>query len=52
MYSGLMAGFMDLFFGVGKNFVETDRVNLFAKFGVGAAGGRIFPENGLTIYPS
>jgi len=52
MYSGLVAGFMDLFFGVGKNFVESDRVNLFAKFGVGAAGGRIFPENGLTIYPS
>ena len=52
MYSGLVAGFMDMFFGLGKNFVESDRINLFAKFGIGAAGGRIFPENGLTIYPS
>lgn len=52
MYGGLVAGFMDLFFGVGKNVVETKSVNLFGKFGIGAAGGRIFPENGLTIYPS
>jgi hypothetical protein len=52
MYAGLTAGFMDLFFGVGKNFVETKYVNLFAKMGIGAAGGRIFPENGLTMYPS
>jgi hypothetical protein len=27
-------------------------VNLFAKMGIGAAGGRIFPEGGLTAYPS
>lgn len=52
MYSGLIAGFMDMFFGVGKNFIETKHVNFFAKMGIGAAGGRIFPENGLTIYPS
>ncbi|MDG2357655.1 MAG: hypothetical protein P8L21_05175 [Polaribacter sp.] len=52
MYSGLTAGFMDLFFGVGKNFMETKYMNLFGKFGIGAAGGRIYPENGLTIYPS
>jgi hypothetical protein len=52
MYSGLTAGFMDLFFGVGKNFIETKHVNFFAKIGIGAAGGRIFPENGLTFYPS
>jgi hypothetical protein len=52
MYKGLRAGFMDLFFGVGKNFFETEYVNFFAKFGIGAAGGRIFPENGLTMYPS
>lgn len=52
MYNGLVAGFMDLFFGVGKNFTVTDKVNLFAKFGIGAAGGRIFPENGLTTYPN
>lgn len=52
MYKGLVAGFMDLFFGVGKNFVETKYVNLFGKFSIGAAGGRIYPENGLTMYPS
>jgi hypothetical protein len=52
MYSGLIAGFMDLFFGVGKNFIETKHVNFFAKMGIGAAGGRIFPENGLTMYPN
>lgn len=52
MYKGLRAGFMDLFFGVGKNFIETKYVNFFAKMGIGVAGGRIFPENGLTMYPS
>lgn len=52
MYSGLRAGFMDMFFGIGKNFIETEYVNFFAKFGLGAAGGRIYPENGLTMYPS
>ncbi|AUC84144.1 hypothetical protein CW731_02005 [Polaribacter sp. ALD11] len=52
MYSGLTAGFMNLFFGVGKNVIETKHVNFFGKFGVGAAGGRIYPEGGLTIYPS
>lgn len=52
MYKGLRAGFMDMFFGVGKNFIETEYINFFAKFGLGAAGGRIFPENGLTMYPS
>ena len=52
MYSGLTAGFMDLFIGAGKNFIETKHVNFFAKFGIGAAGGRIFPEGGLTMYPN
>jgi len=52
MYGGLRAGFMDVFFGIGKNFVETEYVNFFAKAGIGAAGGRIFPEGGLTMYPS
>lgn len=52
MYGGLTAGFMDLFFGVGKNFIETKYVNFFAKIGIGAAGGRIFPEGGLTAYPN
>lgn len=52
MYKGLRAGFMDMFFGIGKNFIETEYVNFFAKMGLGVAGGRIFPENGLTMYPS
>ena len=52
MYGGLTAGFMDMFIGVGKNFIETKHVNFFAKFGIGAAGGRIFPEGGLTMYPN
>jgi hypothetical protein len=52
MYQGLIAGYMNLFFGVGKNFVETKYVNLFGKFGIGAAGGRIFQEGGLAMYPS
>jgi hypothetical protein len=52
MYKGLRAGFMDVFFGIGKNFIETKYVNFYAKMGIGAAGGRIFPENGLTMYPS
>lgn len=52
MYKGLVAGFMDLFFGVGTNFISSKKINLFGKFGIGAAGGRIYPENGLTMYPS
>lgn len=52
MYKGLRAGFMDMFFGIGNNFIETKYVNFFAKMGLGVAGGRIFPENGLTMYPS
>lgn len=51
MYGGLTSGFMDVFFGIGNNFIETKYVNFFAKMGIGAAGGRIYPENGLTIYP-
>ncbi len=52
MYGGLTAGFMDIFFGVGKNFIKTKYINFFAKMGIGAAGGRIFPEGGLTAYPN
>ncbi|MFY7669603.1 hypothetical protein ACOSP6_00810 [Tenacibaculum sp. MEBiC06402] len=52
MYGGLTAGFMDLFLGVGKNVEINKRINLFGKFGIGAAGGRIFPEGGLTMYPN
>ena len=52
MYQGLIAGYMDLFVGIGKNFLETKYVNLFGKFGIGGAGGRIFQEGGLTMYPN
>ena len=52
MYSGLVAGYMDVFIGIGSNVVQTKYVNFFAKAGIGAAGGRIFPEGGLTAYPS
>lgn len=52
MYGGLESGFMDVFFGAGKNFFESKYINFFAKMGIGAAGGRIYPENGLTVYPS
>ena len=52
MYYGLVAGFMDLFIGAGQNFDITENIHLFGKLGIGLAGGRIFPENGLTFYPS
>ena len=52
MYKGLRAGFMDVFFGAGKNYFQSKYFNFFVKFGLGAAGGRIFPENGATMYPS
>ncbi len=52
MYGGLVSGFMDLFFGIGQNFINTNYFNLYGKAGIGAAGGRIFPEGGLTAYPS
>lgn len=52
IYKGLRAGFMDLFIGGGHNFISTNYLNLFGKLGIGAAGGRIAPEGGLTIYPS
>lgn len=52
VYKGLIAGFMDLYFGGGYNFVDTKYINLFAKAGIGAAGGRIAQEGGITAYPS
>lgn len=52
IYKGLRAGFMDLFFGFGRNLTEDKLFNLFYKLGIGAAGGRIAPEGGLMIYPS
>ncbi len=52
IYKGLTAGFMDLYFGAGHNFVSSNKINLFAKFGIGAAGGRVAPEGGFMMYPS
>ncbi|MFV0247409.1 MAG: hypothetical protein ACK5H1_00405 [Tenacibaculum sp.] len=52
VYKGLRAGFMDLFFGVGYLAFQSKYFNLFGKLGLGAAGGRIEPEGGLTLYPS
>ena len=52
IYKGLRAGFMDLFFGAGYHPYQSKHFNIFGKLGIGAAGGRIAPEGGLTIYPS
>lgn len=52
VYKGLTAGFMDLYFGAGYNFIDTRYINFFVKAGIGAAGGRIVEEGGLTMYPS
>ncbi|CAA0180213.1 conserved hypothetical protein. probable transmembrane protein [Tenacibaculum maritimum] len=52
IYKGLRAGFMDLFFGAGYRLNLSERLNLFGKLGIGAAGGRIAPEGGLMMYPS
>lgn len=52
IYKGLRAGFMDLFFGAGYHPYQSKHINLFTKLGIGAAGGRIAPEGGLTVYPS
>lgn len=52
IYKGLRAGYMDLFIGAGHNVVNNNQLHLFAKLGLGAGGGRIAPEGGLTVYPS
>ncbi|MFY0604851.1 MAG: hypothetical protein JXQ93_13005 [Flavobacteriaceae bacterium] len=52
VYKGLTAGFMDLFFGAGYNFIDTKFINFFGKFGVGSAGGRIKQEGGFSMFPS
>jgi hypothetical protein len=43
---------MDLFFGAGYHPYQTEKINVFTKIGIGAAGGRVAPEGGLMIYPS
>lgn len=52
VYSGLVAGFMDIFGGIGYEPIQTKHFNLFTKFAVGAAGGRVRAEGGATMYPS
>ncbi len=52
IYKGLRAGYMDLFFGLGYIPYQNKYFNFFTKLSIGAAGGRIAPEGGLTIYPS
>lgn len=52
IYKGLRAGFMDLFVGAGYHPYQSKYINVFGKLAVGAAGGRIAPEGGLTVYPS
>jgi hypothetical protein len=52
IYKGLTAGFMDLFVGAGYQPIQSHYFNVFTKLALGAAGGRIAPEGGLTIYPS
>lgn len=52
VYKGLRAGFMDLFFGIGYHPYQSKYINFFGKLGIGASGGRIAPEGGLTIYPT
>ncbi len=52
IYKGLTAGYMQIFLGGGYNFLQTERFNLFSKFGLGAAGGRVAQEGGFMMYPS
>lgn len=52
MYKGLVAGFMDVFGGIGYEPVQNKHISIFTKLGIGAAGGRIRAEGGATIYPS
>jgi len=52
MYKGLVAGFMDVFGGLGYEPIQTKHLSVFTKLGIGAAGGRIRAEGGATIYPS
>ncbi|MGY6648201.1 hypothetical protein [Wenyingzhuangia sp. IMCC45574] len=52
VYSGLVAGFMDVFGGIGYEPIQTKYFNIFTKLGIGAAGGRVRAEGGATIYPS
>lgn len=52
VYKGLRAGFMDLFFGAGYYPYQSNRLSLFTKLALGAAGGRVAPEGGLMVYPS
>lgn len=52
IFSGLPSGFMDLFVGAAYEPVQTRNLKLYTKMGVGASGGRVEREGGLTLYPS
>ena len=52
IYKGLRAGFMDVFVGGGYHPYQSKYIDIFGKLGIGAAGGRIAREGGLTVYPS
>lgn len=52
-YSGIPAGYMDIFLGGGYHFsFNNDTTNLLTKFGMGAGGGGgVDTEGGFMIYP-
>ncbi|WP_010134754.1 hypothetical protein [Ochrovirga pacifica] len=52
VYSGLVAGFMDIFGGIGYEPIQTNHFNIFTKLAIGSAGGRVRAEGGATMYPS
>ena len=43
---------MDVFVGGGYHSYQSKYIYIFGKLGIGAAGGRIAREGGLTVYPS
>lgn len=52
IFKGLPSGFMDLFVGAGYEPIQTKSLKIFTKIGVGASGGRVEREGGLTLYPN
>ena len=52
-YSGIRAGYMDVFLGAGYQFsFNKNRTNILAKFGFGAGGGGgVDSEGGFLLYP-